>query len=246
MKHYVENKVVIITGGSSGFGLETARILLEMKAKVVITGRTQGKLDKAAAELASDSLMAVQADANSTEDWKKLIKKVLDRFGQIDVLVNNHGAGIKISNVDEMTDDDLQAIMDTNIISVMKGCREVINVMKSRKSGHIINVSSACANYSWACWAAYTAAKAGMLGFTRCLHKEMEEWGGKATTFVPGAARTNFCDAVGIDSDWQEGFPSAYDFARTLVHCIDVPDNCVISETAILGTKQIKDMLNPY
>jgi NAD(P)-dependent dehydrogenase (short-subunit alcohol dehydrogenase family) len=246
MKHYIEDKVVVITGGSSGFGLETARILLEMKAKVVITGRTQEKLDKAAAELASDSLMAVQADANSTEDWKKLIEKVIGKFERIDALVNNHGAGIKISNVDEMTDDDIQEVMDTNIISVMKGCREVINVMKPQNSGHIVNVSSGCAHYSWACWAVYTAAKAGMVGFTRCLHKEMEEWGGKATTFVPGAARTNFCDAAGIESDWLEGFPSAYDFARTLVHCIDVPDNCVIDEAVIWGTKQVKDMLNPY
>ena len=64
-----------------------------------------------------------------------------------------------------------------------------------------------------------------MVGFTRCLHLEMAEWGGKATSFVPGAARTNFCDAAGIADDWLDGYPDADDFARTLVHCIDVPDN---------------------
>ncbi len=81
---------------------------------------------------------------------------------------------------------------------------------------------------------------------TRCLHLEMAEWGGKASSFIPGAAKTGFCDAAGIATDWQEGYPDAIDFARTLVHCIDVPDNCVIEEVNIWGTKQIPDMVNPY
>ena len=122
----------------------------------------------------------------------------------------------------------------------------MVPIMKAQGSGHIVNVSSGCANYSWPCWAVYTAAKAGMVGFTRCLHLEMAEWGGKASNFVPGAARTGFCDAAGIDTDWQEGYPDAYDFARTLVHVIDVPDHVLVDEVSTWGTKQIKDMLNPF
>ncbi len=246
MKHYVKDKIVVITGGSSGFGLEAARILLEMEAKVVITGRNEDRLNKAAAELDSPNLTTVRADAVQTTQWKTLVETTLKRHGRIDVLVNNHGAGVKIAEVQEMTDEDIQQVMNINIISVIKGCRGVIPTMKAQGTGHIVNVSSACAHYSWPCWGVYTAAKAGMVGFTRCLHKEMTEWGGKATTFVPGAARTGFCDAAGIDTDWQEGYPDAYDFARTLVHCIDIPENCVIDESVIWGTKQVRDMLNPY
>lgn len=247
MTHYVKDKVIIITGGSSGFGLEAARILLDMEAKVVITGRDKTRLDRAVKDLDHADLLAVQADAVSTEDWKKTIAETQSRFGgSIDVLINNHGAGVKIAPLEEMSDEDLQQVMDINIISVMKGCREVMAVMKAQGAGHIVNVSSACAHCAWPTWSVYTAAKAGMLGFTRCLHKEMEEWGGKATTFVPGAARTSFCDAAGLDTDWQDGYPSAYEFARTLVHCVDVPDNCVMADVVIWGTKQVKDMLNPY
>lgn len=247
MEHYVKDKVVIITGGSSGFGLEAARILLGMGAKVVITGRNQQRLDNAEKDLSGgDNLLAVQADAVKTEDWKRLIETTLDTFSRIDVLVNNHGAGVKIAETENMTDEDIQRILDVNIISVMKGCREAIKVMRPRGRGHIVNVSSACANKSWPCWGAYTAAKAGMVGFTRCLHLEMAEWGGKAANFVPGAAATNFCDAAGIDDSWLDGFPDARDFARTLVHCIDVPENSVIEEVRIWGTKQIKEMLSPY
>lgn len=246
MKHYVQDKVVIITGGSSGFGLEAARILLEMDARVVITGRDQQRLDAAATELKSSHLMPVRADAVRTDDWHNVLQSTIDRFGHVDVLVNNHGAGVKIADLEALSDEEIQTILDINLASVIKGCREAVKVMKPRGQGHIVNVSSGCAHYSWGQWATYTAAKAGLVAFTRCLHKEMCLWGGKASSFVPGAARTAFCDAAGIDSDWLDGYPDGYEFARTLVHCIDIPESCVIDEAIIWGTKQVRDMLNPY
>jgi NAD(P)-dependent dehydrogenase (short-subunit alcohol dehydrogenase family) len=246
MDHYVQNKVIIITGGSSGFGLEAARILLGMEARVVITGRNTKRLAAAAKELTHENLLAVQADATKTADWKKLLTATLKRFKRIDVLVNNHGAGIKIAPVEKMEDKDIQAVLDTNLASVIKGCREVVRVMKKQGAGYILNVSSGCAYHSWPSWAVYTAAKDGMVGFTRCLNLEMAEWGGKAGTFVPGAAQTNFCPAAGIPSDWLAGYPTAHDFARTLVHCIDIPDSCLMEEVNIWGAKQVKEMLNPF
>ena len=246
MKHYISDKVIIVTGGSSGFGFEAARILLEMGAQVVITGRNPQRLKEAEDSLASDKLLAVEADAVRTADWQKLVKATIDRFGRIDVLVNNHGAGVKISELESLEDEEIETILNINLTSVIKGCREVIRVMKPQGSGHIVNVSSGCAYYAWAPWATYSAAKAGLIAFTRCLHKEMAQWGGKATSFVPGAARTGFAAAAGLQARVSEEYPSAYDFARTLVHCIDVPDNCVIDEAIIWGTKQVKEALNPY
>ena len=244
--HYISDKVVVITGGSSGFGLETARILLEMGAKVVITGRNKNRLENAVKDLNHENLLAVQADAVETGDWKRLIEKTVKIFGRIDVLVNNHGAGVRRAPTEEMDDDSIMKIININLTSVIKGCREVIQVMKGQGHGHIINVSSGCAYHSWPSWGVYTAAKAGIVGFTRCLHLEMSEWGGKATSFIPGAARTGFCDAAGIDSSWQEGYPGSHEFARTIVHCIDVPENSVVEEVNIWGTKQISEMLNPF
>ncbi|MGL6225218.1 MAG: SDR family oxidoreductase [Thermoguttaceae bacterium] len=247
MKHYVKDKVVIITGGSSGFGLETARMLLEMGAKVVITGRNEKRLSEAAADLGNGpNLLAVRADAVKTGDWKLLIETTLAKFGRIDVLVNNHGAGMKIANTEEMTDEDIQGILEVNIMSVIKGCREVVKVMKPQKSGRIVNVSSACAHRGWAGWGVYTAAKAAMVGFTRCLHKEMATWGGCASNFIPGAAQTDFCNAAQIDGSWLAGYPVSEDFARMIVNSIDLPDNTMIEEVRIWGTKQVHEMLNPY
>jgi NAD(P)-dependent dehydrogenase (short-subunit alcohol dehydrogenase family) len=246
MQHYVQDRVVVVTGGTSGFGLEAARILLGMGAKVVVTGRDAGRLRAAEKALDHADLLAVRADAVSTADWKSLVRRTVGRFGRLDVLVNNHGAGVKIAEVERMTDQDIRAVLDINLASVIKGCREVIPAMKARKRGHIINVSSGCAYHGWPKWAVYTAAKAGMVVYTRCLHLEMAAWGGKATNFIPGAARTNFCKAAKIDDGWQKGYPDAVDFARTLVHCIDVPDNTVIEEVDVWGTRQVQEMLVPY
>ena len=246
MKNYVKDKVIIITGGSSGFGLAAAGLLLEMGGKVVITGRNPERLATAEKELASSNLLAVQADAVSTADWKRLVQKTNERFGAIDVLVNNHGAGVNIAEVDQQDDATIQNVLDVNLISVIKGCREAIPAMKARGGGHIVNVSSGCAYHGWPKWGVYTAAKAGLVVFTRCLHLEMAEWGGKATSFIPGAARTNFCGAAKIDDAWLDGYPTAEDFARTLVHCIDVPAGTVIEEVNLWGTRQVKEMLVPY
>jgi NAD(P)-dependent dehydrogenase (short-subunit alcohol dehydrogenase family) len=246
MHHYIEGKTIIVTGGSSGFGLEAARMLLEMNAKVVITGRNLEKLHLAEASLgAGGNLLAVQADATSSEDWKRLIKETIQRFARLDVLVNNHGAGGKIAPLEDMEDSDIEQTLAVNLTSVAKGCRAAIQVMKPNGRGHIVNVSSACAHHSWANWSVYTAAKAGLVSFTRCVHLEMAQWGGKATSFIPGAARTGFCDASGLDSSWMDGYPGATEFARTLVHCVDVPENCFIEEVSVWGTKQVNG-LNPF
>ncbi len=246
MQNYISGKVVVITGGSAGFGLASAQMLLELGAQVVITGRNVERLQAAERQLSSERLLAVRADAVSTADWKDLIQRTLDRFGRIDVLVNNHGAGVKIAPVEQMSDDDIQTVLDINLASVIKGCREAIPVMKRQGAGQIVNVSSGCAYHSWPNWAIYTAAKDGMVGFTRCLHLEMSEWGGKATSFIPGAARTSFCQAAGIDDSWLAGYPSAEDFARTLVHCLDVPDGTFIEEVNVWGTKQVQEMIKPF
>ena len=95
MEHYVQDQVIIITGGSSGFGLEAARLLLELDARVVITGRNKRRLDAAAKELAHENLLAVVADANKTADWKRLIAATLKRFKRIDVLVNNTAPALR-------------------------------------------------------------------------------------------------------------------------------------------------------
>jgi NAD(P)-dependent dehydrogenase (short-subunit alcohol dehydrogenase family) len=190
-ENYVKDRVVIVTGWSSGFGLESAGLLLEMAAKVVITGRDAARLKKAEADLGKGgNVLAVRADAVRTPDWKRLIDTTVKTFGCLDVLINNHGAGGKIAEVENMDDASIGETIDVNLSGVIKGCREAVRAMKPRGKELIVNVSSACARHAWL-----------------------------------------------------EGYPGAAEFARSLVHCVDVPDNCVMEELNIWGTRRIKDMM---
>lgn len=242
MDDHLRGRAVLITGGSSGFGLATARRLLARGARVAITGRDAARLSAAAASLGPEAL-AIRADAVSTADWKRTADEVMERFGRIDVLVNNHGAGVRIAPVEEQDDAAIDSALAINLASVIRGCREVLPRMRARGQGHIINVSSACAHHAWPEWGPYTAAKAGLVAFTRVLHLEMQAWGGKATSFVPGAARTGFCSAASLDDSWQGGLPDADDFAHELVKAIDVPRHVFAEEIRVWGTKQV---LNPF
>jgi NAD(P)-dependent dehydrogenase (short-subunit alcohol dehydrogenase family) len=245
VEHFIKDKVIIVTGSTSGFGFETARELLAMGAKVVITGRDAARLNQAAQALGTANVLAVQADATLTEHWRHLVEATLARFGRIDVLVNNAGAGIKIAPLEEQTDEQIEASLAVNLTGAIKGCREVIRAMKPQGRGHIINISSVCAEHAWPGWTVYSAAKAGTVLFTRCLHLEMVAWGGRATTVIPAAAVTGFKSAAAMPATWPAGYPTAADFARTIVQAIDVPDHCVIEELTIWGTEQTKE-LSPY
>ena len=242
MSDYVRDQVILITGGSSGFGLATARRLLARGARVAITGRDADRLSAAAAGLGSE-VLAVRADAVSTADWQRTLAAVTSRFGRLDVLVNNHGAGGKIAPIEQQDDAALETALAINLTSVIRGCREALAVMRPQGRGHVVNVSSVCAAHAWAEWGPYTAAKAGLVAFTQVLHLEMQAWGGKATSFIPGAARTGFCAAAGLDDSWQTGLPDGDDFAHELVKTIDVAPHVFIEAVTVWGTKQV---LNPF
>ncbi len=243
MKLELEGKVVVITGGTSGFGFEAARLLLEEGACVAITGRDTKRLADAEEKLgANPRLLALCADATRADDWKTVMQTVEGAFGGLDVLVNNAGGGIKIAPLDQLDEATIRAVLELNLHSAILGSREAVLRMKPRGKGQIINVASVCATHAWPGWSVYSAAKAGLAEFTRCLCLEMAKWGGRASLFLPAAARTGFAAAAGLDDSWMAGYPGPTEFAQSLVYLIGVPSSCVIEDLTIWGVAQIRDM----
>jgi NAD(P)-dependent dehydrogenase (short-subunit alcohol dehydrogenase family) len=193
----LSGKTAIVTGGAKGFGAGIAAALRKRGARVWITGRDQGALDRAAAE---GDVAAIRADVTSAADWDRVCETVLAEAGRIDVLVNNAGAGIRIDPVTEMSDAEIEQSLAVNLTGAILGCRRVARVMKEAKSGTIVNISSVCERYAWPGFAVYSAAKAGLGQFSKCLYAELREHGVRVTTLIPSWGATGFAEAAGLPS----------------------------------------------
>lgn len=194
-------RTAIVTGGSRGYGKGIAEALKESGASVWITGRDVKALRTAGEIL---GIHYRKADAASAEDWNSLIDEVMRERGSIDILINNAGGGVRIAPLDEQQDSEIEKSIAVNLTGAIAGCRRVVPVMKKQKSGTIINISSVCAKEAWPGWSIYSAAKAGLVQFSRCLYTELRDYGVRVTSLIPSWGATNFLEAAnlqGFDPD---------------------------------------------
>jgi NAD(P)-dependent dehydrogenase (short-subunit alcohol dehydrogenase family) len=203
----LHGKVAIVTGGSRGIGRAVAAALLADGASVVITATDGARLEDARNALAStepgasDRLLIAQADVRRDRDVEALMAASVQRFGGIDILINNAGVG-RFADVAAMTGDEWHQVIDTNLTGVFQCCRGAIPHLRSRGGGWIINVSSLAAKNPFAGGAAYCASKAGLNAFGEALMQEVRQDGIRVSTVMPGSVRTAFSrggDAPGMD-----------------------------------------------
>lgn len=191
----MKNKIVLVTGGSKGYGAGIAEVMKQAGAKVWITGREQKALDATAKRL---GVKAIRADVTSPADWDRVFSAIQAEAGRLDVLVNNAGGGVNIAPMAEQTDEAIAQIIAVNLTGQLYGCRRAAKVMKQQKDGIIINISSGCALHAWPGWGPYSAAKAGLNQFAHCLYTELREAGVRVTTITPYWGATDFVAAAGI------------------------------------------------
>jgi 3-oxoacyl-[acyl-carrier protein] reductase len=196
--------VAIVTGGSKGIGYAIARALLDRGMQVVIAARDDKALEKAAESLkAGDRLHVLDADVREEEDANGLIAETVDRFGGVDVLVNNAGIG-RFTPVAEMSTEDWRQVIETNLTGVFFCCRAAIPEMKRRGGGYIINISSLAGKNSFASAGAYCASKAGLNAFSEALMQEVRHDNIRVSYVMPGSVSTGFGDrGVGGEADWK-------------------------------------------
>jgi 3-oxoacyl-[acyl-carrier protein] reductase len=190
-------KVALITGGTRGIGLAVARSLADDGASVVVSGRDPGRLESAAKELEGlgASVLAVAADAAKREDADRLVEAAKERFGRIDVLVNNAGI-TRDQLLVRMKDDDWDQVLDTNLRGVFLMTRAVGKVMMRQKSGRIVNISSAAGAMGNAGQVNYSAAKGGVIGLTKACARELAHWNILVNAVAPGLIETDMAAAI--------------------------------------------------
>lgn len=185
-----KNKVVIVTGGGQGIGREICLCFAKHGAHVVIADITPaGATETAAAiaELGKAESLVVQVDVSNENNLKDLVAKTLDRFGQIDFLINNSGVAGPMGPTENIALAEWQKANTVNIDGVFLGCKHVIPVMRQQGHGSIINVSSVSAKRPLLERTSYCASKAAIIGLTRALALECGKWGIRVNTVCPGA-----------------------------------------------------------
>lgn len=225
--------MAIVTGASGGFGLGIAAVLAEEGARVWMTGRREAPLRKAARETGGT---AIVADAGVAGDWDRVFGEVTGKDGRVDILVNNVGAGVAVRPLDEQTDLEIETAMAVNLTGCIFGCRRAAAVMKRQKGGSIINIASVCAIEAWPGFSVYSAAKAGMLQLSRCLHTELRPFGVRVTCLLPSWGATNWGKAAGLpemDPETRAKCIQPREIGRTVADLCALPAHLVVQEMVL-------------
>lgn len=190
----LDQKVAVVTGGSRGIGLSIAEALLAAGASVVITGRDAAQLDRARSHLGAGNgapVTAVDGSVATPADASRMIQTAVDRFGGLDVLVNNAGVGI-FTSVAAMSTQEWDSVIGTNLTGVFHCCHAAVPHLLRRGGGWIVNISSLSSKNPFSGGAAYCASKAALNAFSESLMQEVRQDNIRVSCVMPGSVSTGF------------------------------------------------------
>lgn len=231
-------QVALVTGGSRGIGLATARALAGAGTTVLVTGRHEQALAAAAAApgtVGPGAIEGVRADVRDPAGAAHAIAEAERRFGGLDILVNNAGVG-GFATVEEMAIEDWQKILETNLSGVFYCCHAAIPALKRRGGGWIINISSLASVNPFPRGAAYSASKAGLNAFTEALMQEVRYDGIRVSSILPGSVDTGF-GGSGQGADWKL---AADDVARAVLDLVAFPSRSLPSRIELRPSRPRK------
>ena len=243
-----KNKVVLITGASSGIGKESAIEFAKLGANIILVSRTKEKLEQVADELKkfNVTILVCQCDVSKKDQVKEMSKTVLEKFDSVDILVNNAGFAI-YGSVHDLSIDDIESQMETNYFGMVYCIKYFLPLMLKKKSGHIVNVASVAASFGLPGIASYCASKFAMLGFSEGLKHELKNSGVGITVVSPIMVRTNFFEHPSFEK-MPKFFPtslSSKTVAKAILKAANSPRLEIIVPSLVRGAVWLKNTF-PY
>lgn len=234
----LENKIAVVTGGTRGIGRAIAERLLQEGARVAICARAGATVDRAVTEMAAQApgrVIGIAADVSKRDDIAGLFRFVDSKWNGLDILVNNAGIGI-YKTVAELSMEDWEQTIGTNLTGVFNCCHEAISRMCIRKGGFIINISSLAGKNAFRGGAAYNASKFGLNGFSEAMMLDHRYDNIKVCYIMPGSVNTEF-GAGATGEDWK--IPPA-DVAEVVATVLKMSEQTLVGRVEIRPLKPQK------
>jgi NADP-dependent 3-hydroxy acid dehydrogenase YdfG len=246
MTEGIAGKVVVITGGSSGLGEATARLLSAGGAAVTLGARRSDRLNALANEISENGgkALAVVTDVTSRDQVKALVEQAVQRFGRIDVMINNAGL-MPQAPLERLKVDEWDHMIDVNIKGVLYGIAAALPHMQRQNAGHFINVSSVAGHRIGPGFAVYAATKHAVRALSEGLRQEVKPYNIRTTVISPGAVATELPNGIS-DTEAAERVRNFYSqvavpadsFARVVAFAMSQPESVDINEILYRPTKQ--------
>ncbi|MCH4027262.1 MAG: SDR family oxidoreductase [Acetobacter fabarum] len=246
MTNTIANKIIVITGASSGLGAEAARHLAEQGATVVLGARREERIKALAADITAKGgkALAIETDVTDRASVQNLVDTAVKTYGRVDVLLNNAGV-MPLSSLEKLRVDEWDLMIDVNIKGVLYGIAAALPHMKAQKSGHIINVSSVAGHHVLESSAVYSATKFAVRALSEGLRAEVKPYNMRTTVISPGAVQSELLNGVhdkATAEQLQSFVPgiaiSASSFARCVAFAISQPEDVDINEILFRPTQQ--------
>jgi len=228
----LKNAKVLITGGSLGIGKATAKVLVERGARVAITGRDAGRLERAAEEIGA---FPIRADVSMPEDVAATYEKFLGKFDRLDCLINNAGIG-EYKPLEDLEAADFERVLSVNVIGAALMAARAAKIFKEQNGGNIVNIGSTAGERGYEKGTVYVASKFALRGMTQCWRSELRRHNVRVFLIDPSEVATAFGSAERTERKAPANKLSPYEIAYAVRSVLEMPDRGFIPELSVWAT----------
>jgi 3-oxoacyl-[acyl-carrier protein] reductase len=229
----IKGAVALVTGGSSGIGRETARMLAERGAQVVIMSRSAERLEAAAHDIGA---IAMAGDVASTADVERVFAAIRERFGRLDILINNAGMALGWAELTEVDVESMRKVYAVNVFGAMLVGQAAARMFKEQRSGNIVNIGSTASLKGYAKGTVYSSSKFALRGMTQCWQDELRPFNVRVTQMNPSYVATAFGTADGTPRAEEANKLRSTEIAHQICALLEMDDRGFIPEVTVWAT----------